>query len=156
MLTKLYEQDLNLWIETTIRKLKNKNFQEVDWENLVLELEEMGKAERRSFVSNLTILMAHLLKLSIQSDAPESMQNSWYISVIEHRFRVQKDLDENPSFKNFFPEAIHKAYKDARKLAIKESRNARFGVRKPSYQEYQYPCECPFSPEQLLNDDFYG
>ncbi|MEM9275726.1 MAG: DUF29 domain-containing protein [Cyanobacteria bacterium P01_F01_bin.143] len=154
MVAKLYEQDFNRWREVVIKQIKAKNFQAIDWENLVVELEDMGKAEKRAFVSNLTILIAHLLKLMIQKDAPNTMKGSWYSSVTEHRFRVQKDLQDNPSFKSYLAEAISKSYKDARKLAIKEGQKADFGVRKPSVAEY--PHQCPFTIEQLLDEDFYG
>ncbi len=154
MVAKLYEQDFNRWREVIIKQIKAKNFQAIDWENLVVELEDMGKAERRAFVSNLTILIAHLLKLIIQKDAPNSMKGSWYSSVTEHRFRVQKDLQDNPSFQSYLAEAINKSYKDARKLAIKEGQKADFGIRKPSTAEY--PPQCPFTIEQLLDEDFYG
>lgn len=154
MNNQLYEQDFNMWREKIIEQIKTNQFHDIDWEHLILELEDMGKSEKRSFISNLTILIAHLLKLIIQADAPEMMKGSWYSSVTEHRFRVKKDLEENPSFKNYLNEYIDQAYFDARKLAIKESRNAKLGVRKPTEEEY--PLDCPFSIEQLLNEDFYG
>jgi hypothetical protein len=147
----LYEQDFNLWRESIIEQIKEHRFHDIDWEHLLLELEDMGKAEKRSFMSNLTILIAHLLKLTVQSDASDMMKQSWYSSVTEHRFRVKKDLEENPSFKNYITEVISKAYADARKLAIKESK---FGVRKPLEEEY--PLDCPFLLEELLDEDFYG
>lgn len=154
MITKLYEQDFNLWRESIIKQIKEKSFQSIDWENLIIELEDMGKAEKRAFISNLTILIAHLLKLMVQKDAPDSMKGSWNTSITEHRFRVQKDLQENPSFQSYLEEAIFKAYQDALKLAIKEGQKASFGVRKPNIQEY--PSQCPFTIEQILDDEFYG
>ena len=154
MNNQLYEQDFNVWRETIIKKIKQQDFNDIDWEHLLLELEDMGKSEKRSFLSNLTILIAHLLKLTVQADAPEMIKGSWYSSVTEHRFRVRKDLEENPSFKNYLHEVIFIAYADARKLAIKESKNAKLGVRKP--EETEYPLDFPFTIEQLLDEDFYG
>jgi hypothetical protein len=154
MNNQLYERDFNVWRETIIKKIKQQDFNDIDWEHLLLELEDMGKSEKRSFVSNLTILIAHLLKLTVQADAPEMMKGSWYSSVTEHRFRVKKDLEENPSFKNYLHEVIFIAYADARKLAIKESKNAKLGVRKP--EETEYALDFPFTLEQLLDEDFYG
>ena len=151
MNNQLYERDFNVWRETIIKKIKQQDFNDIDWEHLLLELEDMGKSEKRSFLSNLTILIAHLLKLTVQADAPEMMKGSWYSSVTEHRFRVKKDLEENPSFKNYLHEVIFIAYADARKLAIKESKNAKLGVRKP-----EYALDFPFTIEQLLDEDFYG
>ncbi len=154
MNNQLYERDFNVWRETIIKKIKQQDFNDIDWEHLLLELEDMGKSEKRSFLSNLTILIAYLLKLTVQADAPEMMKGSWYSSVTEHRFRVRKDLAENPSLKNYLHEVIFIAYADARKLAIKESKNAKLGVRKPD--ETEYPLDFPFSIEQLLDEDFYG
>jgi hypothetical protein len=74
MNNQLYEQDFNVWRETIIKKIKQQDFNDIDWEHLLLELEDMGKSEKRSFVSNLTILIAHLLKLTVQADAPEMMK----------------------------------------------------------------------------------
>ncbi|MEA5530496.1 DUF29 domain-containing protein [Dolichospermum sp. UHCC 0684] len=154
MNNQLYERDFNVWRETIIKKIKQQDFNDIDWEHLLLELEDIGKSEKRSFLSNLTILIAHLLKLTVQADAPEMMKGSWYSSVTEHRFRVKKDLEENPSFKNYLHEVIFIAYADARKLAIKESKNAKLGIRKP--EETEYPLDFPFTIEQLLDEDFYG
>ena len=154
MNNQLYERDFNVWRETIIKQIKQQDFNDIDWEHLLLELEDMGKSEKRSFLSNLTILIAHLLKLTVKADAPEMMKGSWYSSVTEHRFRVKKDLEENPSFKNYLHEVIFIAYADARKLAIKESKNAKFGIRKP--EETEYPLDFPFTIEQLLDEDFYG
>lgn len=154
MNNQLYEQDFNVWRETIIKKIKQQDFNDIDWEHLLLELEDMGKSEKRSFLSNLTILIAHLLKLTVQADAPEMMKGSWYSSVTKHRFRVKKDLEENPSFKNYLHEVIFIAYADARKLAIKESKNTKLGARKP--EEIEYPLDFPFTIEQLLDEDFYG
>ncbi|MFM6311263.1 MAG: DUF29 family protein, partial [Dolichospermum sp.] len=54
---------------------------------------------------------------------------------------MKKDLQENPSLKNYIDEVIFIAYADARKLAIKESKNAKLGVRKPD--ESEYPLDLP-------------
>jgi hypothetical protein len=81
MNNQLYERDFNVWRETIIKKIKQQDFNDIDWEHLLLELEDIGKSEKRSFLSNLTILIAHLLKLTVQADAPEMMKGSWYSSV---------------------------------------------------------------------------
>lgn len=74
--------------------------------------------------------------------------------MIEHRQRVQKNLRDTPSLKSYLETAIQEAYPDTRKIAIKEDKLAQFGVC--ISQESEYPKICPFSPEQILNEDFYG
>ncbi|QLE55732.1 DUF29 domain-containing protein [Nostoc sp. TCL26-01] len=154
MSNNLYDRDLQSWIEQTIQQLQNREFDSLDIEHLIEELVDLGKAEKNALKSNLTILLTHLLKLMVQHDVPDMMKGSWYSSVLEHRQRVLNNLSDTPSLKSFLPEAIEKAYPDGRKLAIKESKLAKFGVRVP--QESEYPLVCPFSVEQILDEDFYG
>ncbi|MGK7931470.1 MAG: DUF29 domain-containing protein [Microcystaceae cyanobacterium] len=150
----LYEQDYNLWLQQNIIAIQEKRFHDLDYEHLLQELEDMGKSEKNALVSNLKILIAHLLKLKIQNDAPEQMKRSWYSSVDEHRERIKDTLLNIPSLKNYLSEGIEKSYLGARKLSIKEGKRASFGVRQPS--ENEYPKTCPFSLENLLDEDFYG
>ena len=50
----LYDQDFVLWASKTAELLKLKKFDEVDWENLIEEVECMGKSDRRAVESLLT------------------------------------------------------------------------------------------------------
>jgi hypothetical protein len=150
----LYDRDLQRWIEQTIQQLREREFGSLDVEHLIEELVDLGKAEKNALKSNLTILLAHLLKLRVQHDVPDMMKGSWFSSVLEHRQRVLNNLADTPSLKNFLVEAVEKAYPDSRKLAIKEGKLAKFGVRVP--EESEYPMVCPFSIEQILDEDFYG
>lgn len=150
----LYEQDFCLWIEQTIQKLKSREFESLDIEHLIEELTDLGKSEKNALKSNLTILLAHLLKLTVQHDVPNMMKGSWYDSVVEHRQRVLNNLADTPSLKSVLLETLEKAYPDSLKIAIKEGRLAKFGVRIP--EESEYPTTCPFSIEQILDEDFFG
>lgn len=150
----LYDQDYQLWIQKTIKQLKQREFAELDIEHLIEELIDLGKSDKKSLESNLMILLAHLVKLKIQANVPDSMENSWYNSVDEHRKRVLIDLEETPSSKSYLTTAIEKAYKNSRDLAIKEGKRAKYGVQIPDENEYMM--NCPFSIEQILDEDFYS
>lgn len=149
----LYEKDFHVWLEETINNLQNHQFEALDIENLVEELRDLGKSDQNRLESNLAILLAHLLKLKVQSDAPESMTRSWYNSIDEHRNRINKQLVKMPSLKSYMNTIINESYLDGRKLAIKEGKRASFGVRIP--EEDEYPEICPFNIEEILNEDFY-
>ncbi|MCY7367729.1 MAG: DUF29 domain-containing protein [Chamaesiphon sp.] len=154
MANNLYERDLQLWIDQTIQQLKNREFGSLDVEHLIEELVDLGRAEKNALKSNLTILLAHLLKLLVQNDVPDTMKGSWYSSVLEHRQRVLDNLADTPSLKSLLLETVEKAYHTSRKLAIKEGNLAKFGVQIPA--ESEYPLICPFSIDQILDEDFYG
>lgn len=150
----LYEKDFQLWIEQTIHQLKNRDFDRLEINHLIEELADLGKSERNALESNLKILLAHLLKLTVQRDAPDSMKDSWCQSVDEHRQRVKDALTKIPSLKSYFSTALTEAYPDGRKLAIKEGKRAKYGVRIP--YESEYPHTCPFTQLEILDEEFYG
>jgi hypothetical protein len=53
-LKELYEKDFYLWLLENLRLLKNRELDLVDWENLVEEIEDMGKSlfkSVRSYIS---------------------------------------------------------------------------------------------------------
>jgi predicted DNA-binding ribbon-helix-helix protein len=106
MSNKLYDSDLQLWIEQTIQQLQNREFASLDIEHLIDELADLGKSEKNTLRSNLKILLAHLLKLKIQHDVPDSMKASWYSSVVEHRQPVLDNLADTPSLKSLVHQYI--------------------------------------------------
>ncbi|HBC42843.1 MAG TPA: hypothetical protein DCZ88_13375 [Pseudanabaena sp.] len=46
----LYEQDLNLWLETAIKQLKTGDLQNLNVENLIEELEGLAGRDRRELI----------------------------------------------------------------------------------------------------------
>ncbi|BFM39071.1 DUF29 domain-containing protein [Synechocystis sp. LKSZ1] len=154
MQKELYEQDFQEWLKQTIENLKDQQFIQLDLEHLIEELNDLGKSNQRALESNLLILIAHLLKLRVQNNAPETMKVSWLNSVSEDRQRILYDLAEIPSLQSHLATAIAKVYGNARKLAIREGKRASFGVRVPA--DVEYPEICPFSIAQLLDENFEG
>jgi hypothetical protein len=110
-LTNLYETDYLAWVELTVAKLRSPDLAtlnpEIDWENLIEEIEDMGKSSRSSLKSNLRIILAHLLKWQYQSDR---RSRSWQSSIIEHRLRIYDTFAESPSLKRYFAEVFDDAY----------------------------------------------
>lgn len=53
MLNKLYEEDFNLWAEQMAIAIGQQNIDDMDWDNLLEEVDDMGKSEKRSLESYL-------------------------------------------------------------------------------------------------------
>ena len=62
ILIKLYDQDFNLWLETTANLLQNRQCDQIDYDNLIEEIEAMGRSEKHALESNLVVVLMHLLK----------------------------------------------------------------------------------------------
>jgi hypothetical protein len=113
----LYETDYLRWIETTVEKLQVRDYSSVDWENLIEEIADMGRSERKSLKSNLIVVLTHLLKWQFQ---PEFRSGSWKGSIVEHRRRIRNALKDSPSLKPYLEQVFTQCYLDAVELASAE------------------------------------
>ena len=137
----LYDADFVRWVETTVEQLQTQDYAKVDWENLLEEIEDLGKSEKRAIYSNLKIILLHLLKYKYQ---PEKRSNSWVATIVEHRQRIKKGFKESPSLQPYFTEIFNDCYQDARELAAAETGLA----------IDEFPIESTFNSEAVLNSEF--
>ncbi|MFB2976249.1 DUF29 domain-containing protein [Microseira sp. BLCC-F43] len=137
----LYETDYLKWIETTVEKLRVKDFSNIDWENLIEEFEDMGRSERRSLKSNLIIVLLHLLKWQYQ---PELRSGSWKGSIVEHRRRIREAVKDSPSLKPYIEEVFAECYLDAIEQASAET----------GLPEATFPQLCPYTSTEVLDSNF--
>jgi len=149
-LESLYEADYAAWARRHVDLLRAGRFSEMDVEHLSQELSDMGKSERRELESRLLTLLAHLLKWEYQYHAlserwREFKGDSWRETIVEQRKQLAVLLRQSPGLKPVVAETILAAYRDALDLASKETR----------LPPETFPAHCPYSVEQLLEDDFY-
>ncbi|HAC66357.1 MAG TPA: DUF29 domain-containing protein [Cyanothece sp. UBA12306] len=139
--SKLYEKDYHLWLQQTIYHLKQSSFAEVDLPNLIEELEDMGRNEKRAIYSNLKVVLMHLLKYRHQVS---KRSNSWRSSIREHRQRIKRAFKESPSLQGYFNEVLTECYQDAKELAAEET-----GLDLATFEN-----KCPFTTEEILNTEY--
>jgi hypothetical protein len=137
----LYEADYLQWIEMTIEKLRVQDYSNVDWENLIEEIESMGRSERRSLESNLVVVIMHLLKWQFQ---PELRSGSWKGSIVEHRRRIRNILKDSPSLKPYLEEIFSECYWDAVEQASAET----------ELPLEVFPQLCPYTTIEVLDGNF--
>lgn len=137
----LYDRDYFAWIEATLYHLQQQDYSSVDWTNLIEEIADMSRSEKRRLESNLRVVLMHLLKWQYQS---ERRSGSWQSSIIEHRIRVRKNLMESPSLKPFLEREFSDIYRDAAKIAAAET-----GLPVDTF-----PMDCPYAIAQVLDENF--
>lgn len=141
----LYEQDYALWLETTIKQLRQGKFSFVDLENLIEELESMGRSDRRALTSLLTRLFEHLLKLVYWESEREYNRRGWEGEIANFRIQIKNLLEDSSSLKSHLDKVFEKAYGDAREILIKVT-----GLNSKTF-----PNE-PIAPlEQVLDKDWF-
>jgi hypothetical protein len=141
-LPSLYETDFAEWIDATVQQLKERRFAELDLDNLIEEIESLGKRDKRELQSRLIVLLSHLLKDKYQ---PEKRSNSWFTTIAEQRRQMLLILQDSPSLRNYCADIFEKCYATARKDAARETQLA-IG---------SFPEVCPFTLENILDEDWF-
>ena len=114
----LYETDYNFWILDTANKLQNRDFQAVDWDNLIDEVLDLSRREKRRLESLLTRLFEHLLKLKYWEKEIERNRGHWQGEIRNFRIQIQRELKASPSLKPHLSDIFEECYQDARKIVI--------------------------------------
>ena len=136
-----YDEDFFAWTEEQARLLRAGELAEIDALNLAEEVESVGRSDRREIRSRLIVLLTHLLKWRFQPDARSS---GWLGTIREQRDQIELILEDSPSLRPVIAEALSRAYKKARMIASEET----------TLPETTFPAECPFTPDQILAEDF--
>jgi hypothetical protein len=137
-----HDQDFHAWAKRNAELIRRGKLSEIDAEHIAEELENMGKSQKRELVNRLAVLLAHLLKWQYQ---PDRRSNSWVSTVVTQRREIMLLLDESPSLRHDMDSSIEKAYRFARDQAARE-----MGVGKKISLE-----SCPYSFDQIVNEDFW-
>ncbi|MEH1892844.1 MAG: DUF29 domain-containing protein [Nostoc sp.] len=117
----LYDQDYYLWLRTTINQLRTNQFLSVDLDNLIEELEDMGRSQKRTVKSLLIRLFEHLLKPTYWNVERERNEGHWKGEIRTFRREIKDELKDSPSLKPYILEIFDQCYQDARTEASDRS-----------------------------------
>lgn len=142
-LNSLYDQDILLWSEDTVAKLKARDFDHLDLEHLIEEVEALGISQKKELISRLIVLLEHLLK-RLYVNLPNDY-NGWERTIRTQRGELEVLLDVVPSLSSRWEMSFDKAWQIALKNMRKE------------YPQISFPNEWIYdrSIEKMLNDDFW-
>lgn len=141
---KLYEQDFYLWIQTTVKLLSEGNLEQLDIENLIEEIDSMGRREKKELKTRLIVLIEHLLKLQYWTEEKDYNARGWRNTVVEQRRQIAYSLADSPSLKSILNDVFLECYQDARNDTL----------RKYELPSELFPEDSPFSLLDVLNADF--
>lgn len=138
----LYEIDEHLWLEETIKILKENRLHELDLDNLIEELESLGKRDKNRVSSFLEQIIRHLLLLQYWTVERERNKNHWQAEIQSFRTQLRKYLTTN--LHNYLDNELNIIYQDA--LDYVEQKTG-FSV---NFSE-----QCPYTLEQLLDKRWF-
>jgi hypothetical protein len=139
--TDLYEVDFYAWTQEQSALLSRGQWQSLDIENLVEEIESLGKQQKQELRNRLGVLIGHLLKWEFQ---PELRGKSWRSTIIEQHDRIKLHLKDNPSLKSYLDEVVIEAHRLALSLVVRET----------PLDYPDLPSDCPYAIAQILDPQF--
>ncbi|MCC5615037.1 DUF29 domain-containing protein [Nostoc sp. CHAB 5836] len=141
-LKELYEIDDHLWLEETIKLLKANNLEQLDLENLIEELENLGRRDKAKVASLLEQIIRHLLLLQYWTE--ESQYNSGHCKAEIRGFRYQLKRNFTTNLSQFLENELASIYDGALGYVIDKTEGKLDNL----------PQFCPYTLEQLLNINY--
>jgi len=136
-----HDLDFYLWTQQTAQVLRSGNFSQIELDDLIEEVEDMGNSQKDALESNLIRVIQHLLKWKYQ---PEKRSNSWKASITEHSLRLNRAFKKSPSLRRYFDQVLDECYSDARLIISRET----------GLDLSAFPPQCPFNSEDILDPQY--
>lgn len=114
----LYDQDFANWVKKTVNQLRQQDWENIDLDNLINEVEGLTKQEQRELRNYLKLLLWHILKWQYQ---PQKRSRSWEVTIEQAQEQINDILATSPSLKQFLEASLDSVYKQARSKAKKET-----------------------------------
>lgn len=148
-LKELYSKDYHLWLEKNIGLIKEKSYESVDWENLVEELEDMGRRHLDEAISRMVVILVHLYKLdnlkNFTKAGSEKGGHGWIKTIINQRRHLNALFKAYPGIKAKIPYEIDRAWTLAVPYIIEEAEN--LGIQ---IDEHSLPEKSPYSYQDIM------
>lgn len=100
----LCDRDMLLWVADTVAKLRRRDFAHLDLENLIAEVEDLGRSQRNAARSLLRRLLEHLLR-RCYGPLPDCYRG-WQREIRHFRNELQDLLADSPSLKQFLQDIL--------------------------------------------------
>jgi sugar-specific transcriptional regulator TrmB len=148
MLSKLYEEDYPLWVEKNLELLRNKRYEEVDWEHLLEEIEDMGRSDLKECISHLAVVLEDMYKWDHYRNLTKGGEKGgegWKRSIKNGRNEIEVLLEDYPSLRKKLPLEIEKAWRRAKVRIVRS-----LGMMGKDIEIKDLPERCPYSYKEAM------
>ena len=139
----LYEDDFYAWARDQAALLRAGRFEELDLQNLIEEVDDLGDSLYRSVRSRVRTIIEHLLK--IEGSPARDPRSLWYDTIAVQRADLADDL--TPRLRARIEAELPKQYGRARAAADRALR--RHGEHAAADA---LPDACPYTLDQIAGD----
>ncbi len=155
-LKKVYEEDFNLWVEENLQLLKQKKYDQVDWDNLIEEIEDMSNSLKRSLKSHLSTILEHMYKLEHLLEYSHYDTNmfgeggwGWKRSIKNARREINELINDNTSLLSLIGDLLQAAWKDAKTGILDFIDDLKISSKDKESLLKDIPIESPYTIEKI-------
>jgi hypothetical protein len=143
-----YEDDFYAWTQHQAEVLRSMPVTDnrFDREHVAEEIEDLGKSERDAVRSQIRRIIEHFLKLAYSP--AEEPRFEWMHSIADARSALEDKL--TATLRRDIEGALEKLYSDGRRRAALSL--GAFGEHDAAQA---FPAECPYSLDEICQQDWY-
>ena len=152
----LYDEDPWAWARQQAAALRRRDYSAVDWDNLIEEVEDLGRSRERAWISYCKNVLSHMLKIR-HSGAKKACRH-WVKEIQTWRLGMHEEQLDNPGMRSKFPELLAEGWRRGRIAALDalsyeggHSHRVRKQIRRSL--EARIPEECPYGLEDVMGYD---
>ena len=152
----LYERDFYSWSMQQADALKRRDFNAVDWENVIEEIADLGKTQQHNWEAFCARVIEHMLKIDYYREASEKVLEHWTREIRDFRQEMAELIDKNPGLKGQYAKMFAAAWERGRgyacrRLAEYDEDNDPQTTWKKAFRERgrTLPAECPYRLEDV-------
>jgi hypothetical protein len=136
------DTEYDSWLLEQAQLLRDRNFEHLDIDNLVEELEALVRGEKSSVEQFTYLIMLHLLLIEYWHEQSDWNRNHWEAEITGFRLQLNNKLTTN--LRNHLAERLDFLYGKAYQAAVKKT--------KSSIKEDRFPSERKYSLIDILHD----
>jgi hypothetical protein len=140
----LYEEDFPLWAERQAALLRARRFDELDLENLIEEVEDLSRRERKAIESYVETILEHFLKLAFSP--AERPRRGWLVTVDKQRVKLAREL--TATLRTHLEAELQTLYAGLRRPVARQ-------LEKDHVPADALPTACPYPLEQIFDQNWY-
>ena len=142
MLKHNIDTEYDSWLLEQAQLLRERDFQHLDIDNLVEEIEALVRGEKSSVEQFAYLIMLHLLLIEYWYEQSEWNRNHWEAEITGFRLQLNNKLTAN--LRKHLAQRLDFLYGKAYQAAVKKTKSSINGDR--------FPQERKYSLEDIIND----
>ena len=155
----LYRSDGYTWAIEQADALRRRDLAAIDWDNVVEEIEDVGRREKNHWRGCCARVLEHLLKIEHYRKATHEVLRHWVSEINDFRREMADDIINNPGLQGEYETMFQGAWRTGRNYALRrlaeydESNGTSTLKQARRQRDRTLPEQCPYRLEDVTAFD---